>query len=89
MSWVEDPNPQKVFNYLLQAIETEMNIDTIGLILKCIEKTDIKLILYTYDSLLFDYPINTNTICLKEIKDIAERNGFPVKAAWGENYGKL
>jgi hypothetical protein len=29
IAWVEQPNAQKVFNYLLQAYETEMNVDKI------------------------------------------------------------
>lgn len=89
LSWVEEPNPQKVFNYLLQAIETEMNIDTIDLVLKRIEGTDVKLVLYTYDSFLLDCPLSGDIECLRDVKGIIERNGFPVKADWGENYGKF
>ena len=89
LDWIEQPNPQKVFNYLLQAVETEMNVDKMRTILDYIEGTQITLDLYTYDSFLFDVPVDVDRNMIKDLKDIIEDGGFPVKASWGLDYGKL
>ena len=51
---IEEPNKQKVFNYLLQALETEINYRKIGELLDGMEGKMSKIILYTYDALLID-----------------------------------
>ena len=89
LSWIEQPNAQKVFNYLLQAVETEMNVDKIRTILDYISGTDIRFCLYVYDSFLFDVPIDVDPNMIKDLKDIIEEGGFPIKANWGLDYGKL
>jgi hypothetical protein len=78
-----------VFNYLLQAVETELNVDKIGKILGYIKGSGISLSLYTYDSFLFDVPTDVNTDTIVKLKEIVEGGGFPIKASWGENYGNL
>ena len=89
LSWIEQPNAQKVFNYLLQAVETEMNIDVIRKILDYISGSGINFCLYTYDSFLFDVPTDIDKGLIKGLKEIIEGSGFPVKASWGLDYGKL
>jgi hypothetical protein len=89
LDWIEQPNPQKVFNYLLQAVETEMNVDKMRTILDYIEGSEITFDLYTYDSFLFDVPTDVDRNMIKDLKDIIEEGGFPVKASWGLDYGKL
>jgi hypothetical protein len=89
LDWIEQPNPQKVFNYLLQAVETEMNVDKMRTILDYIEGSEITLDLYTYDSFLFDVPTDVDSNMIKDLKDIIEEGGFPIKASWGLDYGKL
>jgi hypothetical protein len=89
LSWIEGANPQKVFNYLLQALETEMNIDKLRKILDYIRDKGIHFSLYTYDSFLFDVPINVEKKCIKDLKEIIEDGGFPIKASWGLDYGKV
>jgi len=89
LDWIEDPNPQKVFNYLLQAVETEMNVDKMVRILDYINGKGITLDLYTYDSFLFDVPTDTDKELIKGLKDIIEDGGFPIKASWGKTYGNL
>ena len=89
LDWIEQPNPQKVFNYLLQAVETEMNVDKMKTILDYIEGSGITFDLYTYDSFLFDVPTDVDPNSIKDLKDIIEEGGFPIKASWGEDYGKL
>ena len=89
LDWIEQPNPQKVFNYLLQAVETEMNMDKIRTILDYIKGTPIKFCLYTYDSFLLDVPTDVDPNWIRDLKNIIEEGGFPIKASWGVDYGKL
>jgi hypothetical protein len=84
LEWVEKADAQKVFNYLLQALETETNME----ILRKLD-TSVKMRLYTYDSFLFDYPLNESTDIAKRLKSIVESNGFPIKASWGKTYENL
>ena len=89
LSWIEQPNAQKVFNYLLQAVETEMNIEVMRKILDFIRGSGINFCLYTYDSFLFDVPTDIDKGLIRGLKEIIEGSGFPVKASWGLDYGKL
>ena len=89
LDWIEGANPQKVFNYLLQAVETEMNVDKMRKVLDYIKGTEITLDLYTYDSFLFDVPADVDKESIKALKDIIESGGFPIKASWGKTYGNL
>ena len=89
LSWIEQPNPQKVFNYLLQAVETEMNVDKMKRILDYVGGSGISFCLYTYDSFLFDVPTDIDKDLIRGLKEIIEGSGFPVKASWGLDYGKL
>ena len=89
LSSIEGLNPQKVFNYLLQATETELNMDTMRKVLEFIEQTDIELSLYTYDSFLFSFPLDTPKEQALKLKEIVESNGFPINASWGSDYSKL
>ena len=88
LEWIETPTPQKVFNYLLQATETELNLEIIK---KLYENGITSLNLYQYDSFLFDYD-RSGTRGMTEaikIKSIVESNGFPVHSTWGEDYSKV
>ena len=89
LSSIEDANPQKVFNYLLQATETELNIRTMKRVLEFIKQTEIELTLYTYDSFLFSYPLDTPKEHALKLKELIEMGGFPIKASWGTDYSKL
>lgn len=78
-------NPQKLFNYLIQAYETERNIEIMLKIQKLLEDKSSKLILYTYDAFLFD--IDKSELNLKEeINKIME---LPVKMHIGNNYNDM
>lgn len=86
IDWIENPNPQKLFNYLLQATETEFNIEA----MVRLKENGLPLpILYTYDSFLFNYPLNSDISLAKEIKSVLESFGFPIKASWGTDYSKV
>jgi hypothetical protein len=89
LSYIEDANPQKVFNYLLQATETELNMNTMKRVLEFIKETEIQLTLYTYDSFLFSYPLDTPKEHALKLKQLIEDGGFPIKGSWGMDYSKL
>jgi hypothetical protein len=85
LGWIEQPNGQKFFNYILQATETEFNIE----VLNKLKKLQLPLpILYTYDSFLFEFD-DSEVETIKLVKSVLESYGFPVKADWGKDYGKL
>jgi hypothetical protein len=86
IDWIENPNPQKLFNYLLQATETEFNIEAM---VRLKDKGLPLPMLYTYDSFLYDYPMDSDISLAKEIKSVLESFGFPIKASWGKDYSKV
>ena len=85
LGWVEQPTAQKFFNYLLQATETEFNIE----VMEKLRKLQLHIpILYTYDSFLFEFD-DSEVETIKNVKSVLESYGFPVKADWGKNYGEV
>ena len=86
---IEAPNEQKVFNYLLQALETEINYTKIDDVLKWCDGRRSKMILYTYDAFLIDVHPQDRDNLLGELKTTLERGGFPVKTYEGTNYDNL
>jgi hypothetical protein len=47
------------------------------------------MILYTYDSVLFDVPITEAKELLPNIKEVLEQGNFPVKCKVGNIYDKI
>lgn len=89
LSSIEEPNPQKVFNYLLQATETELNMEVMKRVLEFIKQTEVELTLYTYDSFLFSFPLSEDASMAKKLKELVEGGGFPIKVSWGSDYSKV
>lgn len=86
---IEGANEQKVFNYLLQSLETEINYMKISEVLEYLEGRMSKMILYTYDAFVIDtHPVERENI-LNDIREIMEKGGFPVKCEEGVNYNNL
>jgi hypothetical protein len=86
---IEGGTEQKVFNYLLQALETEVNYKKMSDILNEMSGMKSKLILYTYDAFLIDaHPMERDEI-LKLLPTIMEKGGFPVRIDEGINYNNL
>ena len=52
---LDEMKPQKLLNYLLQNLETAMNIRILWDIFKSLKGRKTKLVLYTYDSFLLDF----------------------------------
>ena len=85
LGWIEQPTAQKYFNYLLQATETEFNIE----VMKKLKEGRLPLpLLYTYDSFLFQFD-SSEVDVIKEVKSVLESFGFPIKASWGMDYSKV
>lgn len=86
---VTDPNPAKVFNYILQAAEGEISIPKVKQVLDYLTNTNrkSKAILYTYDSVIYDFHKNDGWETLSEIRKIMSSNGaFPMKTYIGKTY---
>jgi uncharacterized pyridoxamine 5'-phosphate oxidase family protein len=79
-------NKLKLFNYVVQNLETKENIFKILEINKLLIKKKTKLILITYDSFLFDFSQEDGKILLKKIKTILEGKNMIVKHKYGVNY---
>tara|TARA_B100001094_G_scaffold332491_1_gene404812 strand:- start:4951 stop:6207 length:1257 start_codon:yes stop_codon:yes gene_type:complete len=85
----QDMNKNKVFNYLIQAYETESNIKKILLIQHYLLGKKTKLVLYGYDSFLFDFSKQDGAETLKDIKSILEENKHYTKSKLGLNYSEM
>ena len=85
----DDLNRNKVFNYLIQAYETESNIKKILSIHDYLLNKKTKLVLYGYDSFLFDFSNQDGVETLKEIKSILEEKKHFTKSKMGLNYGEM
>lgn len=76
----------KTFNYLLQNLETEINSLVLTKLNEFLKNKETKVILYTYDSFLFDYSPNDGRDILREIKQILGSIGIPSRIKIGKNY---
>ena len=86
---IEGATEQKVFSYLLQALETEVNYMKIENVLDFLEGKMSKMILYTYDAFLIDtHPVERDEV-LSGVKTIMEKGVFPVRSYEGKNYNDL
>ena len=82
---LENMNPQKLFNYLLQNLETAINVRILWEIIKLLRKRKTKLVLYTYDSFLFDLD-NKEEELVEEVLKIFKKFKLQVKLNYGTNY---
>ena len=77
---LNEMNPQKLMNYIMQSLETSRNILVLKDVFKYLQDKKSKLVLYTYDSLLFDFDKDDGKETLEDIKEILETGGkYPVK----------
>ncbi len=86
---IHDPNPNKLFNYILQASETEFGIHALSSVNEYLKDKKTKAVLYTYDSILFDVHKNDKKQTLIHIKTLMENNKFPTKCYIGQNYNDM
>jgi hypothetical protein len=87
---LSDMNKNKVFNYLIQLMETESNMSMLTELIPKLKGYKSKLVLYSYDSFLFDFHMKDGLDFIRMVKGIIERDGkYPVKVAKGWNYHKM
>ena len=78
-------NPQKLFNYVLQNLETSVNVLILWDILRILRKHKTQLVLYTYDSFLLDVDDNDNEI-LEKIREVFKNYKLNIKETEGYDY---
>lgn len=78
-------NPQKLFNYMLQNVESAVNTYILMDIHKLLRGKNTKIVLYTYDSFLFQMGENEQEI-EKEIEKIFEKYKLTTKTKKGYDY---
>ena len=85
---LKDMNSNKLFNYMLQATETELNMKILLKVMDFLKDKKSKMVLYTYDSYLLD--IHTDDFdSLQNLKILIEGNGFPTKVEIGDRYSEM
>ena len=67
-------NPQKLLNYVLQNLETANNVCILYEIFKILRGKNTKLVLYVYDSFLFDVDDNEKELLEQIAKVINDKN---------------
>ena len=77
--------PQKLLNYILQNLETSYNVCILWEILKLLKNTQTKLVLYTYDSFLFDFDESEKEV-LTKIEEVFNKNKLQIKINYGDTY---
>ena len=83
---LKDMNPQKLMNYLMQSLETSRNILILKEVLRYLQDKKTKVVLYTYDALLFDFSKEDGKDTLKELQVILEsENKYPVKFKYSKD----
>jgi hypothetical protein len=84
---IKDINPQKLFNYTLQNLETSTNVCIVWDIIKLLKGKKTKIVLYTYDSILLDY--HDEDDILDQIKEVFKKYNLRTKTTKGLNYDKM
>jgi len=82
---LENMNPQKLFNYMLQNIETAINTKILMDIHKLLRGRKTKIVLYTYDSFLFELGEDEEDIEI-EINEIFKKYKLTTKTKKGYDY---
>ena len=83
--YYKEMNPQKLFNYLLQNLETSMNVCILWDIFCLLKGKKTKLVLYTYDSFLFDWDEKESDL-MDQIKLVFKKYKFNTKIKQGYDY---
>jgi len=82
---LDNMNPQKLFNYILQNLETSTNVLILWDILCILRKYKTQLVLYTYDSFLLDVD-DKEVEVLEEIREVFKKFKLNIKEIEGYDY---
>ena len=85
----DDMSQNKLFNYVLQGYETDVNNIMLSRILKYLYTKQSKLILYTYDSFLFVYDLRDGKEFVNDIRNILNDYGMRTSLKVGKNYNDV
>ena len=83
---LKDMHPQKLMNYMMQSLETSRNILILKDVLKYLGTKKSRLVLYTYDAMVFDFSKQDGQKTLTELEQILSQEGkFPTKFKYSTN----
>ena len=81
--------PMKLFNYVIQNLETKTNVELLARILKLLEGKKSFVNLIVYDSFLVDFAVEDGKDILLNISELLRESKYPVKAKYGKDYDSL
>ena len=87
-SKIENFNPAKAFNYLLQSTETEIICQQMSELLDYLSGKNTCIALYLYDSVLIDYDPSDDA-SIERIKEIMETGDLTADVEMGERFSDL
>ena len=82
---LDNMNPQKLFNYYLQNLETSTNSLVLWDIFRILRGNKTQIVLYTYDSFLFDFKEGEEEV-LDNIRKVFEKYKLNIKEIEGYDY---
>jgi hypothetical protein len=85
---IQDPTPNKVFNYVLQSLETEYNVRKIKTILPHLDGKHSLFMMYLYDAFIFDiHPEEMELINI--LQRAFETDNMSIKIYAGDDFGAI
>ena len=85
---IEDPTPNKVFNYFLQSLETEYNVRKLKTVLPMLQDQRTVLCMYLYDAFVFDVPSDEIEF-IPHLKRSFETDEMTTKCSIGSDFGSI
>ncbi len=85
---LDNMNPQKLFNYVLQNYETSNNVLILLDIIKLLKNTKTQIVHYVYDSFLIDLSKDEKELVGRVYNIFKERN-LNIKLSYGKSYDSL
>ena len=83
---LKEMHPAKLMNYMMQSLETARNILILKEVLRYLQNKKTKLVLYTYDSFLFDFSKEDGKETLVKLQEILETDGkYPIKVKYSKD----
>jgi hypothetical protein len=82
----ENANPQKLFNYYVQCLETVNNVKKLVKLKEYLQDKQSKVVLVVYDSILVDFSKQDGMATYEGIKAILEADNYMVKVKVGGDY---
>ena len=79
----------QILPHILQNYETERNVDILNKILYLLNGKQSKIVLYCYDSFLFDFSKKDGKSLLEDIHNLLEEGGYKTSIKYGKNYSDL